>query len=124
MKTAIIILSDPATRSEDALGRLFNGLAAAYDFKTKQMDVTVLFQGTGTRWIKEIERTGHPAHALYMSIRDKVAGAAAGCAAFWHATDAIEQAGLALIDDNAVPGTLGLPSLAQLTADGYRVITF
>lgn len=31
MKAAIIILSDP-NAGEDALGRMFNGLAAAYDF--------------------------------------------------------------------------------------------
>lgn len=33
MKTTIIIMSDPKTGSDEALGRVFNGLAAAYDFK-------------------------------------------------------------------------------------------
>ena len=41
MKAAIIVLSDPKPGSEEALGRLFNGLAAAYDFKSKGDDVTI-----------------------------------------------------------------------------------
>ena len=31
MKAAIIVLSDPKLGSEEALGRVFNALAAAYD---------------------------------------------------------------------------------------------
>ncbi len=33
-KTAIVVLSEPKAGSEEALGRVFNALAAAYDFKT------------------------------------------------------------------------------------------
>lgn len=32
-KAAIVVLADPKSGSEEALGRLFNALAAAYDFK-------------------------------------------------------------------------------------------
>ena len=31
MKTAIVVLSDPQDGGEEALGRLFNALAVAYD---------------------------------------------------------------------------------------------
>ena len=41
MKAAIIILSDPKSGGEDALGRMFNGLAAAYDFKQRNVDVSI-----------------------------------------------------------------------------------
>ena len=51
MKAAIIILTDPKSGSEEALGRVFNGLATAYDFKQQGDDVTVRFQGTGVRWV-------------------------------------------------------------------------
>ena len=34
-KTAIVVLSDP-NGGEEALGRVFNALAAAYDFKQKR----------------------------------------------------------------------------------------
>ena len=33
MKTAIVVFSDPKSGSDDALGRVFNALAAAYDFQ-------------------------------------------------------------------------------------------
>lgn len=33
MKTAIIVLSDPKSGSEEALGRVFNALAAAHGFE-------------------------------------------------------------------------------------------
>ena len=45
-KTAIVVLSDPQG-GEEALGRLFNALAATYDFKQKHQDVQLVFQGTG-----------------------------------------------------------------------------
>ena len=48
-KTAIFIFSDP-NNGEEALGRAFNGLAAAYDIKQTGGEVSITFQGTGTRW--------------------------------------------------------------------------
>jgi len=124
MKTAIVILSDPATGSEEALGRVFNALATAYDCKARGTDVTILFQGAGTRWIGELERSDNPVHALYTAVMDKIAGASAGCAAFFGSTDEVTDSGHSLIGENPVPGTPGLPSIARLVNDGYSVITF
>ena len=72
MKTAIIILSDPKT-GEEAFGRAFNGLASAYDYKQKGDDVTILFQGTGTRWPAELSKSKNPAHELFEAVKDKIA---------------------------------------------------
>ena len=58
MKATVIIMSDPKNGSEESLGRVFNGLAAAYDFKEAGDDVSVVFQGTGTRWIGELNQKG------------------------------------------------------------------
>lgn len=124
MKTAVIVFSDPANGGEEALGRVFNALAIAYDCKAKGMEVIVLFQGTGTRWIRQLSLANHPAHALYLAVEDTVAGASAGCAAFFDATDDVAKSGLELISENPVPGTPGLPSIAGLVADGYNIITF
>jgi len=79
MKAAIIILSDPKA-GEDALGRMFNGLAAAYDFKQKQTEVGIYFQGAGTRWPGVLADDKHPIHALYKAVQDKVVGISCGCA--------------------------------------------
>ena len=91
MKAAIIILSDPKSGSEEALGRVFNALAAAYDFKQHGDEVTVLFQGAGTRWVGELGKAEHPAHALFEEIQDKVAGVSCGCAEVFGATEEAEK---------------------------------
>ena len=124
MKAAIIVFSDPKSGSEESLGRLFNALATTYDFKQRGDDVTLLFQGAGTRWAGEVVKEDHPAHQLYTEVQDKVAGVSCGCAEVFGATEDAERSGFDLIKDNAVPGTSGLPSLRELIAQGYSVLTF
>src|SRR5688572_9235950 len=79
-KTAIVVLADPKSGSEEALGRLFNALAAAYDFKQQNMPVTLFFQGAGTRWAGELANREHPAYQLFAAVKDTVAGVSLGCA--------------------------------------------
>jgi hypothetical protein len=122
-KTAIVVLSDPQG-GDEALGRLFNALAAAYDFKQKRQEVQLVFQGTGTRWTKMLREQDHPAHALYLAVEDKVAGVSSGCADVFGARDAAERGGFSFIGTNPVPGTSGLPSLANYAAAGYTILTF
>lgn len=123
MSTAtIIVLSDPAG-GEEALGRVFNALAAAYDFKRNDRPVQLVFQGTGTRWPSVLAKPEHPAHGLYEAVADTVAGASAGCAVVFGASDDLERAGLPSIGGNPVPGTPGLPSLVEFTGNG-PVLTF
>jgi len=122
-KTAIIVLSDPRG-GEEALGRVFNALAATYDFKQKQQDVQLVFQGTGTRWTGLLTQPDHPAHALYKAVEDKVAGASAACSVFFGAQEEAQRNGFSLIANNPVPGTPGLPSLAGYASDGYTILTF
>ncbi len=124
MKAAIVVLSDPKSGSEESLGRVFNALASAYDFKQRGDDVTVLFQGAGTRWVSEVSKSDHPAHDLFEAVKDKVAGVSCACADVFGASEEVAKTGFDLITDNAVPGTSGLPSLGQLAADGYTVLTF
>ncbi len=124
MKAAIVIFSDPKSGTEDALGRVFNGLAAAYDFKQAGDEVSIIFQGTGSRWIAELSKADHPAHTLFEAVKDKVAGVSCGCASVFGATEEVEQAGFDLIKDNPVPGTPGLASLRKFAAEGSTVLTF
>lgn len=123
-KAAIIVLADPKANSEEALGRLFNALAATYDFKQRGDDVQLLFQGAGTRWAGELVNPEHPAYELFQSVKDRVAGVSCGCADVFGAQDGVAASGFDLIVENAVPNTSGLPSLARLTGEGYAVLTF
>ncbi|MEP6729064.1 MAG: hypothetical protein ABJE10_00435 [bacterium] len=120
-KTTIIVLSDP-NGGEEALGRVFNALAAALDFKQQQRPAQVVFQGTGTRWPGVLAKPDHPAHGLYNAVVDTVAGASPACATVFGALADVEQAGLSLLATNAVPGTAGLPSLVGFLADGPVLI--
>jgi hypothetical protein len=124
MKAAIVIFSDPKHGGEEALGRLFNGLAAAYDFKQHGTEVAIYFQGTGTRWAGVVGDKAHPLHALYQAVADTVAGVSCGCADVFSAREDAEKNGFDLVTDNSVPGTSGLPSIAQLAADGYTIYSF
>ncbi len=123
MKAAIIVLSDPNS-GEEALGRVFNALATAYDFQQQGDQVSVLFQGAGSRWIAKLTESNHPAHELFNAVKDSVAGVSCGCAEVFGATEEVEKSGFDLIKDNAVPGTAGLPSLRTLAAEGNTVLTF
>lgn len=123
VKAAIIILSDPKA-GEEALGRVFNGLAAAYDFKQQGAEVGIYFQGAGTRWPGVLSDTAHPVHALFNAVREKVVGVSCGCADVFGAREDVAKAGFELITDNRVPGTSGLPSIARIAAEGYAVFTF
>ena len=119
-KTAIVILSDPKAGQDEALGRIFNALAAAYDFKNEGEDVKIIFQGTGTRWPEQLEKPAHPVNALFLAVKDKIEGVSCGCAAVFGA----EASGYDLVTDNKVPGTPGLPSFLKLRKEGYNVLIF
>lgn len=120
MKTAIIVLSDPKNGSEESLGRVFNALATAYDFKSAGKDVSILFQGAGTRWPEVLQTQDHPAHELFEAVADKIEGISCGCADTFGAN----TSGYDLIKDNPVPKTTGLPSLSKLQDQGVNVLTF
>ncbi len=124
MKTAVVVLADPKSGSEEALGRVFNALATAYDFKQKGQEVEIVFQGAGTRWPAELAKPDHPAHDLYEAVSDTVAGVSCGCADVFGATEDVEKTGLELIKENHVPGTRGLASLQRLVGEGATVLTF
>lgn len=122
-KAAVVVLSDP-NGGEEALGRAFNALAAAKDFRDQGGEVLVLFQGAGTRWADLLADDGHPLHALYTTVRGDVAGASDACATFFGARDGVARAGLDLVAENQIDGVGGLPSLAGLAAEGFAVLTF
>jgi hypothetical protein len=120
MKTAIAIMSDPQNGSEESLGRVFNALAAAYDFKNAGKEVSIYFQGAGTRWPEVLQEESHPAHDLFEAVADKIEGISCACADVFGAN----TSGYDLIKDNSVPKTTGLPSFSKLQDEGFNVLTF
>lgn len=124
MKTAIVILADPKSGTDEALGRLFNALALAAECRQEGDEVAVVFNGPGTRWPAELTKLSHPAHALYTSVRDVVHGASCGCAEVFGATESVRSCGVPMVHDNPLAGTAGLLSLRRYLADGWQVVVF
>lgn len=122
--TAIIVYSDPASGTDEALGRLFNALFLAFELKEKKQEVALIFQGAGVRWAAELVRPDHPAHALFDMVRDTVVGVCGGCADVFGATAEAEASGLALVRSKEIPGTTGIIDLSAYLDAGYRVIPF
>lgn len=123
MKTAVVLLSDPAG-GDEALGRAFNGLAAVKDYAEHGVDVTLLFQGAGTRWLAALSDSGHPLHSLFERVRPHVAGASDACSTFFGAREGVEGADVGFVAENEISGVGGLPSLADLSRSGYVVVVF
>ena len=123
MKAAIFVMSDPKG-GDEALGRVFNGLAAAYEYKQAGDEVTVTFQGAGTRWVAELSRAEHPLNSLFNAVLDTIAGVSCGCSDVFGSREEAETGGFALVKENAVPGTSGVASFRKFAKDGYTVFTF
>ena len=122
-KTAVLVLSDP-NGGDEALGRVFNALAAAYDFDQAGDEVRVQFHGAGTRWPELLSSPEHPAYDVYQAVRHTVAGASCGCSDVFGSNESVRASGLDLIRDNPLPGTSGLASVRNLVADGYAILSF
>lgn len=123
MKIAIVILSDPKA-GEEALGRVFNGLAVAHAGLQAGDTVEVVFNGAGARWPAELAQPAHPAHALYHAVLATIKGVSCGCAAVFGATESVEACGLPLLKDKALAGTPGLSDLRRYLAEGWLTLTF
>ncbi|GHH48059.1 DsrE family protein [Lentzea cavernae] len=123
-KTAVVVLSDPSTGSEEALGRVFNALATAWEF-AQGGEALVVFQGAATRWPAVLADPEHPAHELYTAVKKQVATVASqGCAVVFGATEGVENEDIDQISQNLAPGTNGVASIRELVVSGYSVLTF
>lgn len=123
-KTAIVVLSDPKSGGDEALGRLFNAMFLTLELKNRNETVDLVFQGAGSRWPAEVVQPSHPGNALYRAVQDKVAGVSGGCATVFDAATAAEKAGLTLVRDGDVPGTGGVLDLSRYVQEGYQLVMF
>ena len=123
MKTAVIILSDP-NAGEEALGRVFNGLALAAEAIKSGDETEIVFTGAGTRWPGELSKPSHPAHGLYQSVLPVVAGSCNHCAIVFGAEASTKACGLNTIKDNDLAGTHGLASVRRYLADDWHTVLF
>jgi hypothetical protein len=116
-KMGVVVLADTETAGD--LGRVVNALITAREAKESGDDVTVIFDGAGTKWVGELSNAEHQYSELLERVSDVVAGACSYCAKAYGVRDAVEQANVPLLADYE-----DHPSLRRLVGDGYQVITF
>jgi hypothetical protein len=116
-KLGVVVLADTETAGD--LGRVVNALVTAREAKDAGDDVTVIFDGAGTKWVGELSNPGHNYSELLGQISDVVAGACSYCANAFGVRNAVEAAKVPLLADYQEH-----PSLRRLVAEGYEVVTF
>ncbi len=117
IKVAIIVLADTETHAD--MGRVANALEAAKEFQESGDEITLLFDGAGTKWIGVLAHPQHRMHNLFTSVRESIAGACHFCSQAFGVKEQVQQSGIPLLGEYD-----GHPSLRELVSQGYQVITF
>ncbi len=96
-------------------------LINALDSDSRGLEARIVFEGESVTLVGGLEKEDGQFHGLYAKAKGKglIAGACKGCTAMFEATEAVQKAGLPLLDD-----VMGHPSMAKWMDDGYAVITF
>jgi len=117
MNLLVQVLADVETHGD--LGRVVNAMEVVKEAKEAGDDVALTFDGAGTRWVGILADPAHRRHDLWEAVEDRVVGACSYCATAFGASEAIQGAGVALLD-----AFEGHPSVRGYLADGYRVLTY
>jgi hypothetical protein len=117
MKLATIVFADIESHSD--LGRVVNALITVREAAESGDDVKLVFDGAATGWVGVLADPDHRSHHLYASVRDQITGACKQCAQAFGHTEAVEAAGVPLLDEYKQH-----PSIRTLVHDGFAVITF
>jgi hypothetical protein len=117
-KVVIFLHAEPGTH--DALGRCAHALLYALELHEQGVDVHLIFDGGGTKWIPELLKKDHLLNPLYRKV-EKLGIIDAVCdyciSAFDVERKTIEQANLSINGDYQ-----GHPSLASYVLKGYQII--
>ncbi len=116
-KAAIVLLAD--TESHADLGRAANALTTAREFKDAGDELTVIFDGAGTKWVPELAGGDHRLSGVFDAVKESIGGACEYCAGAFGVRDEIERCSVSLLGEYQ-----GHPSIRSLVADGYEVLTF
>lgn len=118
-KTAIILHAEPGT--QDAMGRAAHALLYTKELKESGADVKLIFDGGGTKWLKELVKADNPLNGLYESVKQTgaITGVCQYCiGAFGGDEKDVKGQGLPVDGEY-----MGHPSLLSLINGGYRIIT-
>ena len=118
-KIAIILHAEPGTH--DAMGRAAHALLYAKDLIEAGIEVKLIFDGGGTRWVTELSKGDNQLYALYKSVEEAgvISGVCQFCiGAFGGNVEEVKKLGLHVAGEY-----MGHPSLSALIREGYQIIT-
>ncbi len=116
-RVGIVVLADG--ESPESLGRVVNALMVARELKDSGDEVSVVFDGAGTRAASTFGAASHDYNELFEGVRDRVSGACDYCAGAFQVKEAVVDVGVELLDEYK-----GHPSVKALIEQGYEVVTF
>lgn len=96
-------------------------LLNALDMQERGQEATIIFEGQSVKLVAELEKADNAFHQLYGKALQAglIRGACKACSAKLGALEAVQAAGLPLLE-----GMSGHPSLGALQEQGYTVVTF
>lgn len=114
-KIAIIVHA-----SETELGRALHSLLYAQELHEAGHEVKVIFDGAGTVWVKNFEDPANKYNPLYKAVKNLgvITGVCEYCAGAFGVNEQVRASGLTIMGERN-----GHPSVAQLIADDYQIIT-
>lgn len=98
---------------------IYRSLMGAQEFRRAGDDVVIIFDGAGSTAAAEMAQPGHSFHALFTDVLPAVRGVCRFCAKSYGVFDAVQAAGLHLLEDDR-----GHASLRALLLEGRQIITF
>lgn len=117
-KLTVVLLAD--TETHDQMGRATNAFELVKDAMQNDLDVELILDGAGTRWVQELSKPEHKLRGLlFEEVRDKVTGVCEYCAGAFGVKEAVRASGLPFAGEFE-----GHPSLARRVAEGRQVVTF
>jgi len=116
-KVGVIVFADTETHAD--LARVVNAMITVREFKENGDEARLIFDGAGTKWIGELSKPENRSHALFESVKDRVAGACSFCSQAFGVREQVETAGIPLLDEYRRH-----PSIRRLVEDGYQVLIF
>jgi hypothetical protein len=107
-----------ASESEGA--KALHSLLYAQELHEAGHDVKVIFDGAGTVWVKKFEDPESKYNPMYKAVKKLgvLSGACEYCAGVFGVENEVRQSGIRTLNDSG-----GHPSLAQLIAEDYQIIT-
>ncbi|MCR2805635.1 hypothetical protein [Paenibacillus soyae] len=88
------------------VGKAVHGLLYGDELHDAGFEVEIVFDGLGTQWPEAFNQLEHPFHPLFKKVMKKgiIKGGCQACSTFFDVGEQVENAGLALVGNEATGG--------------------